>query len=192
MAIAKTKDNYTYKDYASWPDEERWEIIEGVPYDMSPAPSRRHQEISIEIARQLSDFLLEKSCQVFAAPFDVILPETNEITDAAKTVVQPDIVVVCDKKKLEDKGCVGAPDIIMEILSPQSASRDLKDKLELYERFGVKEYAVIEPNDEIVMLFRIGSNSRYGRPDTYGKEDKVSFKILSGFSLDLNQVFRLH
>ena len=116
----KTDQKWTYTDYLTWPEGERWELINGVAYNMSPAPSRRHQELSGELFRQIANHLKGKQCKVYDAPFDVRLSTAgNESDNYIDTVVQPDIVVVCDPSKLDERGCKGAPDIVIEISSPQ-------------------------------------------------------------------------
>lgn len=122
--IAPDEKRYTYGDYLTWPDEERWELIEGVPYDMTPAPSTNHQRILGELFRQISTFLLDRDCEVFIAPFDVRLPEGDEADEQIITVVQPDIAVICDPAKIDRRGCRKAPDFIIEILSPSTAAKD--------------------------------------------------------------------
>ncbi len=120
MQAEQKKTRYTYADYAQWPDGERWELIEGIPYALAPGPSSEHQSASVEISRQIANYLIGKTCRVFTAPYDVILSDTN--------VVEPDIVVVCDRAKIERKGCVGTPDMIVEILSPSSVGHDRTEK----------------------------------------------------------------
>jgi len=186
--VHKTENLFTYKDYLSWNDNKRWELIDGIAYDMSPAPSRSHQRISIELCRQLSTHLLDKSCQVYSAPFDVRLPKQSE--PEIDTVVQPDISVVCDNKKLDDKGCIGAPDIIIEITSPNTASKDLKEKFVIYEKHGVKEYWIIHPAEKTVLVFKLDDKGRYGKPDTYTSEDRIKVVSLDNLEIDLSTVFR--
>lgn len=124
---------FIYRDYLKWPNEERWELINGVAYDMSPVPSRRHQEIVGELYRQIATYLLDKPCQVYIVLFDVRLPKmVNEADEEIETVVQPDIVIVCEKNKLDEFGCKGAPNIIIEILPPYTAKKDLVTKYHLY------------------------------------------------------------
>lgn len=139
---------------------------------MSPAPSRRHQQISMELGRQISTFLVNKSCEVYSAPFDVRLPEANEIDEEVRTVVQPDVVVICDPQKLDDAGCRGTPDLVVEILSPATAHNDMKIKLALDEKHGIWEFWVVHPEDKIVMTFTPGPDNRYGRPAVYSASDK--------------------
>lgn len=181
---------WTYADYCSWPDEERWELIDGVAYNMSPAPSRIHQKISGELFRQISNHLHGRQCEVYSAPFDVRLPNFNGQDDAdIETVVQPDIVVVCDPGKLDDRGCKGAPDLVIEILSPATAEHDLKDKFHLYQRVGVKEYWLMHPTDRTTMVFKLGDADAYGRPDVYGSRDRVEVPLLGDLEIDLAVVF---
>ena len=117
-------ERFTYGDYRRWPEEERWELIGGEVYDMCPAPTRIHQDFVVELAIQIGSFLRDKPCRLYIAPFDVRLPEADETDDEVNTVVQPDVVVICDPAKLDDKGCRGAPDWIIEVLSPRTAVKD--------------------------------------------------------------------
>jgi len=188
--LQKSDEKWTYAAYRHWPDDQRWELIEGVAYDMTPAPSRRHQEISGEFFRQLADYLLDKPCKVFHPPFDVRLPEADETVDETTNVVQPDITVVCDRDKLDDAGCVGAPNLIIEILSPSTTKKDQMEKFFLYERHGVKEYWIVDPLAQVVHVYRLGSDNRYGRPDLHGPEDRPVVGILPGLVIDLPLVFR--
>ncbi len=189
LPALKKGNGFTYGNYVTWPDDERWELIDGCAYNMSPAPSRRHQKISREIEKHIVIFLTDKPCEVYYAPFDVRLPEADEADEDIYTVVQPDIVVVCDKKKLDDKGCRGAPDLIIEILSPSTNAKDTKIKLALYERHGVKEYWIVHPIDNIVWVFKLGKNKLYGRPAVYDENDKITTPILKGLEIDLGLVF---
>jgi Uma2 family endonuclease len=182
--------NFTYENYVQWGDDQRWELIDGVAFNMSPSPSRKHQKISMELAWQLRTFLKDKSCEVYAAPFDVRLPQHDEPDDEIKTVVQPDISVICDREKLDDKGCRGAPDLIIEIVSPFTARRDMKDKLFLYEHHGVKEYWIVHPEEKIVMQYKLEKNNRFGRASIFADEDTILTDILPGLTVDLNLVFK--
>jgi len=186
----KKDTKFTYGDYVNWPEDERWELIDGYAYNMSPAPSRRHQQISRDLEFQIVSFLVDKPCEVYDAPFDVRLPEADEKDENVETVVQPDIVVVCDENKLDDKGCRGAPDLIIEILSPATAAKDMKTKLSLYEKHGVKEYWVVHPTDNVIMVFKLGKNKMYGKPEVYTEEDKIKTAILEGLEIDLGKVFQ--
>ena len=184
----KFDDHFTYGDYVTWPDDERWELIDGVAYDMSPAPGARHQLISSELVAQLVTHLRNSPCRVLAAPFDVRLPQGDEADEFIDTVVQPDLVVVCDRKKLDEKGCKGAPDLVVEILSPTTGRKDLNEKFRLYERAGVKEYWIIHPLDQTVMVFR-HDGERFGRPDMFAREGGIAVPLLGELTIDLQQLF---
>ncbi len=189
QAAAREK-RFTYGDYLTWPEEERWELIEGVPYDMTPAPSLDHQRISGELFRQISNFLLQRYCEVFAAPFDVRLPEAGEADDDVTTVVQPDVTVICDPAKLDERGCRGAPDVIMEVISPATAVRDQIHKVSLYEKHGVKEYWLVHPTDRLVTIRLLDAAGRYGMPRIHEAKGRLPVATLPGLEIDLDEVFR--
>jgi len=189
-ALKNTEQTWTYADYCSWPDDERWELIDGVAYAMSPAPSRRHQELSGALFNQFYNYLKGKTCKVYAAAFDVRLPEFPEQSDAAvEAVVQPDIVVVCDLSKLDDKGCKGAPDLVVEILSPATGGKDLTVKFDLYERHGVKEYWIIHPDEQTLLVYTLNEDRKYGAAGRYANNSKVPVALLDGLEIDLAEVF---
>lgn len=191
FSLRKEEYQYTYADYLTWDDGQRWEIIDGVPYCMSPAPSRYHQEISGVLFAHIYNFLENKTCKVYAAPFDVRLSDRkNETDENTLTVVQPDIVVVCDEKKLDDRGCKGSPDLIIEILSPSTSARDMKDKLFLYEKYGIKEYWIVDPFNKIVVIYKPDSSGKFMRPENYASKDTIDVGVLKGLSIDLKKVFR--
>ena len=177
---------YTYSDYLKWQFTERVELIKGKIFKMSPAPSTRHQEISVGLIGELQQFLKRKSCKVFSAPFDVRLPSKNGTQ--IETVVQPDVCVICDPNKLDSKGCLGAPDIVVEILSPQSTKKDLREKFDLYEENGVLEYWVVYPNDNALEVFVLEDN-KYESKGGLEKEDILTTPVLPGLELQLNEVF---
>ena len=185
----KEVERYTYGDYLNWPDEERWELIDGEAYDMSPAPSRWHQQISMELAKQIAVFLTGKKCEVYHAPFDVRLPEADEDDSETMTVVQPDIAVICDPAKLDNRGCRGAPDFVVEILSPFTASKDQIEKLALYEKHGVKEYWIIHPTDNLLTAHLLGKDGKYGTPAIYEGKGSLEVATLPGLTVDLDAVF---
>lgn len=186
----KLEERYTYGQYYQWDDGERWELIDGVPYSMTPAPVRRHQGILIRVSSRIEEFLRGKPCQVYFAPFDVRLPDfAGQEDNDVPTVVQPDLVVVCDEKKLDDRGCCGAPDLVVEILSPSTSRKDVGVKFSLYERHGVREYWIIHPAEESLMVFTIGEDGKYGRPQGYGRGDFATSTVLAGLELNLEEVF---
>ena len=174
---------YTYADYASWDEDSRCELIDGVIYMMS-SPSRRHQGIIVELSYQLTSFLKGKPCKVFIAPFDVCLSTAG---DKDRTVVQPDVLVVCDKSKLESKRCNGAPDMVIEVLSPSTASKDKVRKLNKYLEAGVKEYWIVDPADRTVSVCLLESGNYVIKG--YTDEGTAPVSILEGCSIDLAEVF---
>jgi len=185
----KTGNGFCYGDYLKWPSGERWELIEGQAYNLAPSPSRRHQEVSIALASHLFNYLQDSECEVYTAPFDVRLPEKDEDDEEIKTVVQPDIVVICDLSKLDEKGCRGAPDLAVEIVSPSTAALDYKDKLALYEKHGIREYWIVHPVDHIVTVYTLQDSSHYGKPAIYTGEDHITPATLPGLTITLAEVF---
>lgn len=186
----KTDRNYTYADYLTWDDGQRWELIDGEAYCMSPAPGVRHQKISAELLRQVANHLKGKPCQVFASPFDVRLSDSSAASDNyVDTVVQPDLLVICDKSRLDEKGCNGAPDLVIEILSHSTAFVDLKTKFDLYQRHGVLEYWIIHPAEQTLLVYKRGTDGLYGAADRYAGADKVPVPLLGDLEIDLAEVF---
>lgn len=182
---------YSYADYLTWIDDRRRELIGGFVKLMSPAPTRKHQEISKEILLDVGNYLRDKPCKVFHAPFDVRLPQHNE-TDNHEiyTVVQPDICVICDQSKLDDRGCIGAPDLIIEIVSPASAQVDTKDKFEIYQQSGVREYWIVFPEEKVIQIFLL-TNGKYELRGMYAGDSKAPVAIFNDeFFIELPQVFK--
>jgi Uma2 family endonuclease len=187
---AEDKKTYTYGDYLNWPESERWELIGGIPFNMTPAPSTNHQVIVGELFRQISTFLLDKDCRPFIAPFDVRLPESEEADDEIITVVQPDIAVICDPGKLDMRGCRGAPDFIIEIISPGTAGKDQIQKVALYEKHGVKEYWLVHPSDRLITVRLLDPAGRYGIPKIQEAKGLSAVNTLPDLEIDLDLVFR--
>jgi len=179
---------YTYADYMKWQFDERVELLKGKIFKMSPAPNRMHQEISSIIHYEIFNFLKTSKCKVYAAPFDVRLPRKSKEDKDILTVLQPDICVICDESKLDDRGCIGAPDIVVEILSPSNNKKELKYKYEIYEEAGVKEYWVVFPPEKTIMIYTLTSG-KYIASRFMFAEDTVASSVLPGFSLDLNRLF---
>lgn len=188
MSLSKEVKKHTYADYLTYPDDERWEIIDGVPY-MQSAPSWQHQSISRELLRQFSNYLLGKPCEVFASPFDVILADAEAGDEDVTNVYQPDLAVICDKSQLKGTGYFGIPNLVIEILSPSTAKADRLLKFNMYEKFGVKEYWIVEPEVKLVSVFILQDNKRYGRPELYTEISKVKVTIFPDLLIDLNTVF---
>lgn len=174
---------YTYADYLSWPEQERWELIDGVAYAMAPAPARRHQEIVVEMVAQVVPFLRGTPCALYAAPFDVRLPRRRQADENTDTVVQPDLIVVCDRSKLDERGCRGAPDWVVEVLSPSTAAKDQIQKRALYERHGVREYWLVHPTDRLVTIYRLDQGG-YGKPEILELKGQTPVGVVAGLTID--------
>lgn len=188
MALPLKKESYTFADCLTWPENERIELIDGEAVLMS-LPSTVHQKISGELFRQLANFLEGKKCEVFSAPFGVRLFEKDgDSPENVDTMVEPDISVICDRDKLDRHGCKGAPDLIVEILSPSTQRRDRLIKLELYQRAGVREYWLVSPEEQTVqvLLFTNGLLLPY---ELYKKGDIAKVNVLEGCFLELEKVF---
>lgn len=176
----KSDRHYTYADYLNFPDDERWEIIDGVAYSMAPAPSSAHQDVSGELHAQVRTQLRGKPCKVFAAPFDVRF-EDSEKTDK---VVQPDLLVVCDRSKITPRGLIGAPDWIVEILSSSTAGKDQILKRGLYEKHGVREYWLVHPVDRVVTIHRMGAEGQYGLSEVALLQGRLAVNAVPGIEID--------
>lgn len=189
MALPAEKARYTFADCLTWDENESIEIINGEAFMMA-TPSRIHQKISGELFRQLANYLEGKKCEVYSAPFCVRLFEQDgDRPEDVDTVVEPDISVVCDRSKLDKHGCMGAPDLIVEILSPSSLRHDRLVKLNLYQRAGVREYWIADPENRSVMVFLPDSNGSFRLREDYGWEDVAKVNVLDGCFIELNKVF---
>jgi Uma2 family endonuclease len=186
----KIKKTFTYADYLRWDESVRVELIRGEVFDMTPAPSRRHQEILMQLILVFGNFLRGKKCRLYPAPFDVRLPDKGVSDTEITTVVQPDISVICDAKKLDERGCLGAPDLVVEIVSPGTAAKDMREKHALYEKHGVKEYWIIHPLEKTLMVLHRGKDGLYARPVIYSPPDTVKVKTLKGLSINLTDLFK--
>lgn len=188
MALPQEKSNFTYADYLAWDKAERIEVMDG-QIIMQAAPSRIHQDISMEISRQLANFLEGKNCKVYSAPFAVrLFEEDTDTPDDVQTVFEPDISVICDKSKLDDRGCKGAPDMIVEILSPSTLKHDIFFKMNRYQEAGVKEYWIVRPSDKSVQVFLL-NNDAFRPVAGYGSDDIAKVNVLDGCFIELSKVF---
>ena len=178
---------HTYSDYLAWPEDLRYELIDGIAYLMAPAPARVHQEFVGELFRQTANALEGKPCRAYIAPFDVRLPKANEADASVDTVVQPDLLVVCDAAKLDERGMRGAPDWIVEVLSPATAGHDQTVKLAAYERAGVAEVWLVHPIDHVVTVYRL-QGAAYGRPAIYETKGELAVESLPDIRIDWNRV----
>jgi Uma2 family endonuclease len=176
---------HTYGEYLTWPAERRYELIDGLAYAMSPAPARQHQQLVGELFAQIHGRLRGHRCQVYVAPFDVRLPRGDEADAAIDTVVQPDIAVFCDRSRLDDRGARGAPDWVIEVLSPATASHDQLLKRDLYERHGVTEYWLVHPVDGLVTVYRL-QDGVYGKPHVQELCGRLAPRVPDGVEVDLD------
>lgn len=183
------KEKYSYADYLTWDDGERWELINGEAWNMSAAPNRIHQKLSMYLSVEIGNFLKGKACEVYAAPFDVRLPKGVEKDDnSIFDVVQPDIAVICDKGKLDDRGCIGAPDLVIEILSPSTSYKDQSHKLFLYEEHGIREYWIINPTAQTLNVYLL-DNNKFAQPVYFRDTGIWESPVLKGFSISLEDLF---
>ncbi len=187
LDIAK---QYTYADYLTWKFSERVELWKGWVLKMSPAPSSRHQTISINLATEFKNYLRKKTCRVFAAPFDVRLMDTKKPTSDTEilTVVQPDICVICDEQKIDEKGCIGSPDLIVEIVSKGNTKKELETKFALYEENGVQEYWIVQQGDETVVVFDLVDN-KYQFRKIYSNDSIIPVGIFKDLEINLAEIF---
>lgn len=180
--VTRQGKRWTWSDYQTWSEDERWEIIGGQAVDMSPAPSTTHQGVVIRIAARLERALAGQSCKPFVAPIDVKLSVTD--------VVQPDILVVCDPRKITLACIDGAPDLVIEVLSPATATRDLREKKALYASYGVGEYVIVDPLEQYATRFTLYGAS-YDSGTTVGGNEVLDFASLAGVSISMWEIFEL-
>ena len=193
-AVAYGIQRYTYADYLNWTDEIRREIIDGIVFELSSV-TRKHAVATGNFLGITMSYLkqIKSKYEIYTAPFDVRLPINGE-TDDNKifNVVQPDICVICDPAKLDEKGCIGAPDLIVEVISPSTSKKDLNQKFFLYEKSGVREYWIVFPNDKAVTVFLLQPDCKYDDGTTYEVvygRTKVPVQTLEGLIIDLEELF---
>lgn len=188
MPLPEKQKRYTLADVLTWDEDERVELIHGEVFIMA-LPSSRHQEISMELSRQMANFLEGKRCKVYAAPFGVRLFEQDgDSPGDVDTMVEPDITVVCDRSRIDRLGCKGAPDFIIEILSPSTRRHDRLVKLNLYQQAGVPEYWIVDPDNQSVQVFLLEDGALKLRED-YGRGDIAKVHALEGCFIELRKVF---
>lgn len=177
---------YTYADYLKWQFSERVELIKGFIKKMSPAPNRVHQTLVFHLSGILYSNHNFDGCNVFISPFDVRLPIKSKKKDT--TVVQPDICIVCDTSKLDDQGCNGAPDLIVEILSSSNARHDTDTKFRLYEEAGVKEYWIVQPQQKSILIYVLHDGCYIGLKP-FSEDEIAQGRLFPNLKIDLNEVF---
>jgi Uma2 family endonuclease len=189
---ANKKHRFSYADYLTWNDGKRWEIIDGIPYAMSPAPSRKHQYISGNLFNHFKNYLKGKKCKVYSAPFDIRLAHNAKITDdeLVQYVLQPDVLVYCNNDQLDQKGGFGAPDLVIEIISEYTFRKDAEIKKSLYEEYGVREYWLIDPIYETVTIYIYSKRKgKFGNAKKYERDKTIGVHIFPDLRIDLNEVF---
>lgn len=181
---------YSYADYLKWQIDERIELIKGKIFRMSPAPATRHQLYVGEIYRRLSNHLYRNSCKVFIAPFDVRLtPLKKQDSNKIHTVVQPDICVICDPGKIDAKGCIGAPDLVVEVLSPGNTDKEMNEKFEIYEENRVKEYWLVEPDHHVVLVYKLNDEGKFIGLKPFIESEILRSEVVEGFEVLVKDIF---
>jgi len=183
---------FTYRQYKTWPDTERWELIDGHAWSLSPAPLPRHQDLLGKLYLEFGNFLRDKECKVFLTPFDVLIPKAEEPEDEVDTVVQPDLLVFCDRSRITERGSRGAPDLVLEILSPSTAKKDLNDKFRLYERSGVREYWVVDPGNRSILVYRREEGGKFDRGEireAHRDLSPIDSEVVVGLAIDPEALF---
>jgi len=180
---------YTYADYYQWRFLERLELLRGRIFRLTAA-NTRHQRLVMKLGFGLYGFLKGKTCQAFVAPFDIRLPVRNRRRDdQITTVVQPDVCVVCDPAKVDDRGVCGAPDLIIEVLSPGNSQYDVRDKFDVYQEAGVREHWLVSPMQESVMAYALQADGKYGASVVFKAGDILCATTVPGFSVDIKDLF---
>ena len=186
--LKRDTERHTYSDYLTWSRDYGDELINGTAYVREPpSPSQSHQWIVLELGRQAANALEDKPCHVYVAPFDVRLPKSNEQDEQVDTVVQPDVLIVSDLKKVDARGVRGAPDWVAEVLSPSTARHDQTVKLSAYERAGVREVWLIDPDDRTLTICQLEAGY-YGRATTLDLKGRTQLTAVPGVTIDWARV----
>lgn len=189
MSMPQPRQHYTLADALTWDEDERIELIDGEPVMMAP-PSTMHQDIVVDLTAQFRTYLRDKTCRVYSAPFGVrLFQQEGERPEETDTLVEPDLSIVCDKDKLDESGYRGAPALIVEVLSPSSQRHDRFVKFRLYQRAGVKEYWIVDPEAKHVQVYTLEEDGQYASATVYGASDKLPVGVLEGLTIDLSWVF---
>ena len=180
--------SYTYADYLNWNFKERLELFRGKIFKMSPAPNRNHQTISARIYLTFANAFKKNSSNVYYAPFDVRLVKTKTKDEKVITVVQPDLCIICDENKLDDRGCNGAPDLVVEILSPGNTKKEMGIKFDLYEENGVKEYWLVDPSEKTVFIYTL-QNKKYVGVKPFIIDDVLKSPLFPSLKFKVKDIF---
>jgi len=180
--------NYTYADYLLWKFNERVELIKGKILKMSPAPNLVHQRVNQRLIKQFFNYFDTKPCQLFIAPFDVRLVKKSNKNEDITTVVQPDLCVICDENKLDEKGCIGVPDLVIEILSPGNSKKELNIKFNLYEENEVLEYWLVEPYEKAIFIYTLQNGKYIGlKPQT--EDEIIQSPLFPNLHFNISDIF---
>ena len=179
---------YTYADYMKFEFEEMVELIRGKIFKVSPAPRSYHQEISGNLFLFFGGFFKHHNCKVYHAPFDVVLPIKHKTKDRSTTVVQPDICVICDLSKIDEAGCFGAPDLVIEVISKSTSKKDMNDKYSVYEESGVREYWIVFPKDEVINRYVL-EDRKFQYKGAFSKGEIASPTIFPELKFEVDEVF---
>ncbi len=181
---------YSYADYFRWKFQERVELIRGFIHKMSPAPAPTHQKVARKLVLGIGNYLQNKPCEVFFAPFDVRLPDSKKQKNdhLVYTVIQPDICVICDLAKIDTRGCIGAPDLVIEILSPGNTKKEMGIKFDLYEENGVKEYWLVEPTEKVIYVY-ILQKGRFIGLKPFTEDDDISPALFPELKFKVGDIF---
>lgn len=188
MGVPNEQGQLSYEEYLALGDDLRYEVIDGQIYNMSPAPTTKHQAVQRELLTEFALYLRGKTCSVFGSPLDVCFSEEDHDIKKIKEWVEPDIVVVCDKNKIHEKRIVGVPDLVVEILSPSTAKIDKIVKFNRYQRAGVKEYWIVDPSNETIDPYVLQQNV-FKHSGTYFRDDTLPVGLFAGFAIALSNVF---
>ncbi len=185
------KAKYSYADYLTWETEKRIELIDGIPFELFPGPSTTHQRISSKIAFEMLTYFRDKKCEVFIAPFDVRFPKKSSADKKVFTVVQPDLCVICDLEKLDKRGCLGAPDLVVEILSPGNSAREKRDKFNVYEKGGVREYWMVDFKEKNVLVYILNEEQKFVGLQPLTETEILVSTIFPELKVNLKELFEL-
>lgn len=189
MPMPQPREHYTLADALTWDEDDRIELIYGEPVMMAP-PSTTHQDIVVDLTAQFRTYLRDKTCRVYSAPFGVrLFQQEGEHPEEVDTLVEPDLSVVCEEDKLDESGYRGAPALIVEVLSPSNQRHDRFVKFRLYQRAGVKEYWIVDPEAKHVQVYTLEEDGQYSSATVYGASDKLPVVVLEGLTIDLSWVF---
>lgn len=191
MEEMQKSDVNTYSDLKKISENKIYSLIDGTLY-LHAAPSWQHQKVLKEMMLFFGNYLKDKDCEIFSAPFDVFLEAKDELeVDSATTVVQPDLTIICDKSKLAKTGYIGAPQMIIEITSPSTVRLDRVLKFNKYEEAGVKEYWIVEPENKIITCFVLEANGRYGRPKMFSEGDTIKVATFPDLEIEVDEIFKI-